>query len=163
MAGRQRQAIHASRRPPGLVCAASVLAIAGMVKLHARSAPVPDVMVAGTAGQILRGQAIANSFCGACHERNGPLIGGRDVANDLSIPVGSFMTANLTPAGELSLEGHLPAQPQALHHKTDRHADRASLLQCIGELGFAQPQAAQLICARPSIARCTVSSLSRAE
>jgi hypothetical protein len=43
----------------------SVLTIAGLLKLHARSVPVPDFKVAGTAEQIQRGQAIANSFCGA--------------------------------------------------------------------------------------------------
>jgi hypothetical protein len=53
----------------------SVLTIAGLLKLHARSAPVPDLKVAGTAEQIQRGQAIANSFCGACHSKTGPLTG----------------------------------------------------------------------------------------
>lgn len=78
----------------------SVLTIAGLLKLHARSAPVPDLNVAGTAEQIQRGQAIANSFCGACHSKTGPLTGGMDIGKHFPFPVGSFVSSNLTPAGE---------------------------------------------------------------
>ena len=38
------------------------------------------------------------------------------------------------------LKGHLSAQPQTLHHEPYGHADRATLLQRYGELGFAQPR-----------------------
>jgi mono/diheme cytochrome c family protein len=48
----------------------------GLLKLHAGDAPVPDLKIAGTREQIQRGQAIANSFCGACHSRTGVLTGG---------------------------------------------------------------------------------------
>src|SRR2546423_11197668 len=51
----------------------SILTIAGLLKLHIRTAPVPDLKVAGAAEQIQRGQAIANSFCDACHSGTGPL------------------------------------------------------------------------------------------
>jgi mono/diheme cytochrome c family protein len=74
----------------------SVLTIAGLLKLHTRSAPVPDLKVAGTPEQIQRGQAIVNSFCGACHSKTGPLTGGVDVGKDFPIPVGSFVSSNLT-------------------------------------------------------------------
>jgi uncharacterized membrane protein YcjF (UPF0283 family) len=40
---------------------ASVLTIVGLFKLHTRSAPVPDLKVAGTREQIQRGQAIADA------------------------------------------------------------------------------------------------------
>jgi cytochrome c553 len=80
----------------------SVLTIAGLFKLPARSAPVPDLKVAGTAEQIQRGQAIANSFCGACHSKTGPLTGGVDIGKDFPIPVGSFVSSNLTPAGQVN-------------------------------------------------------------
>lgn len=79
-----------------------VLAIAGLYKMHARSAPVPDLKVAGTPEQIQRGQAIADSFCGGCHSTTGPLTGGMEVGEDFPIPVGSFVASNLTPAGQLS-------------------------------------------------------------
>jgi mono/diheme cytochrome c family protein len=80
----------------------SVLTIAGLVKLHTRGASVPDLKIAGTPKQIQRCQAIANSFCGACHSKTGPLTGGGDIGKDFPIPVGSFVSSNLTPAGQLN-------------------------------------------------------------
>jgi mono/diheme cytochrome c family protein len=80
----------------------SLLAIAGLLKLQARSAPLPDVKVALTPEQIQRGEAIANSFCDGCHSKTGALTGGADLGKDISIPIGSFVSSNLTPAGQLS-------------------------------------------------------------
>jgi mono/diheme cytochrome c family protein len=80
----------------------SVLTIAGLVKLHTRSAPVPDLKVAGTPDQIQRGQAIATSFCDACHSTTGPLTGGEDIGEHFPMPVGSFVSSNLTPAGQVN-------------------------------------------------------------
>jgi mono/diheme cytochrome c family protein len=80
----------------------SVLTIAGLFKLRTRSAPVPYLKVAGTPEQIQRGQAIADSFCGACHSKTGPLIGGTDIGKDLPMPVGTLVSSNLTPAGQLN-------------------------------------------------------------
>jgi mono/diheme cytochrome c family protein len=79
-----------------------VLAIAGSIKQHSRSAPVPEVRIVGTADQLRRGAAIVDSFCAACHSKYGPLTGGMDVGKELAAPVGSFITSNLTPAGALS-------------------------------------------------------------
>jgi cytochrome c553 len=81
----------------------SIVAIAGAFKLHLhlRSAPVPDLRVTGSSEQILRGKVIAESFCGACHSRTGTLTGGVDIGKDFPIPVGSFISSNLTPAGPL--------------------------------------------------------------
>jgi cytochrome c553 len=78
----------------------SGLAIAGQLKLQSRSAPIPQVNVAGTAEQVQRGRAIANSFCEACHA--GELSGGLDIGEHFPISVGSFTSANLTPAGRIS-------------------------------------------------------------
>lgn len=61
------------------VACVSVLALAGLMKLHTRRAPVPALKVAGTPDQIQRGQAIATSFCDACHSTTGPLTGGEDI------------------------------------------------------------------------------------
>ena len=66
------------------------------------SGSIPDLKVAGTPEQIQRGQAIANSFCDACHSKTGPLTGGVDLSKDFPIPVGSFVSSNLTPAGRLN-------------------------------------------------------------
>jgi mono/diheme cytochrome c family protein len=76
--------------------------IAGMFKLHARSAALPDMKVAGTSSQIERGRAITDGFCGACHSKTGLLTGGVDIGDHFPIPVGSFVSSNLTPAGDLS-------------------------------------------------------------
>jgi cytochrome c553 len=80
----------------------SVLAVVGVFRLHSRSAPVPDLKIASTPTQIQRGQAIANSFCSACHSRTGHFTGDMDIGKDFPIPVGSFVSSNLTPAGPLS-------------------------------------------------------------
>ena len=80
----------------------SALMIVGLVKLHTRSALVPDVKIAGSSEQIQRGQAIAHSFCDACHSKTGSLTGGLDVAKEIPMPIGSLVSANLTPAGRLS-------------------------------------------------------------
>jgi mono/diheme cytochrome c family protein len=80
---------------------ASALTIAGLHKLHARTAPIPELSVGRTPELVHRGQAIADSFCSACHSNNGPLSGGEDIGDHFPIPVGSFVSANLTPAGRL--------------------------------------------------------------
>jgi mono/diheme cytochrome c family protein len=80
----------------------SVILVVGLFKLHARSAPTLDLKVAGTPEQIVRGQAISDGFCSSCHSRTGTLTGGLDLAEDLPVPIGSFVASNLTPAGQLS-------------------------------------------------------------
>ena len=79
----------------------SAIAIAGLLKLNMRSAPVQELQVARTPEQIERGHAIAESFCGACHSKTGTLTGGVDIGKHLPIPVGSFVSANLTPVGRV--------------------------------------------------------------
>lgn len=81
--------------------ALSILAIAGLDRLYARSAPIPNLKVAGAPGEILRGGEIVRSFCDTCHSQTGPLTGGRDIGKGFPIPIGSFVSANLTPAGSL--------------------------------------------------------------
>ena len=78
-----------------------VLSISGLWRAHSRTAPVPDLKITATAARIQRGQAIVDSFCSSCHSTTGSLTGGRDMSKDLSIPIGSFVSSNLTPAGEL--------------------------------------------------------------
>jgi cytochrome c553 len=80
----------------------SVLTVVGMFRLHTRSAPVPDLEIAGTPAQIRRGRAIDDSFCSACHSKTGHLTGDLDIGKNFPIPVGSFVSSNLTPAGPLS-------------------------------------------------------------
>jgi hypothetical protein len=73
-----------------------------LFKLHARRAPTLDLKVAGTPQQIQRGQAISDGLCSGCHSITGTLTGGRKFGKNFPIPVGSFVSSNLTPAGQLS-------------------------------------------------------------
>ena len=82
-----------------LVSSVSALTATGLVKQHARSAPLPSVKVELTPERIARGKAVTDSFCSGCHKT--ALTGGGDLAEDLPINIGSFVAANLTPAGPL--------------------------------------------------------------
>jgi mono/diheme cytochrome c family protein len=82
----------------------SILAVVGLIKAYTpRTAPVPDLKVAGTPQQIERGQHIADTFCTSCHSvsKELPLTGGIDLGKDFPMPLGSFVSSNLTPAGPL--------------------------------------------------------------
>ena len=82
----------------------SVIMLIGMVKVYSpRSAPVPDLKVAGTPEQIARGEHLAGSFCASCHSATNelPLTGGVDLGKDFPLPLGSYVSVNLTPAGPL--------------------------------------------------------------
>jgi len=82
----------------------SVLAAIGLYQLYVpRGSPVEEIQVAGTPEQIARGEHLARIECVGCHTTNGelPLSGGLDVGADLPIPLGSFVSINLTPGGPL--------------------------------------------------------------
>lgn len=83
------------------VSSAGALMTAGLVKQHARSAPVPDLKVEATPVRIARGKAVVDGFCSACHSSSGTLTGGLDIGEHFPMPVGSFVSSNLTPAGRL--------------------------------------------------------------
>jgi hypothetical protein len=84
-----------------VVSSVSTVTIAGMIKQHARHAPVPDIKAEMTPERIARGKAVADSFCDGCHTKTAPLTGGVEIGEHFPIPVGSFVTSNLTPAGSL--------------------------------------------------------------
>jgi mono/diheme cytochrome c family protein len=77
------------------------VSISGLSRAHTRTAPAPDLKIAPTAAQIQRGRAIVDSFCSGCHSTTDRLTGGKDLGKDLSAPIGSFVSSNLTPAGQL--------------------------------------------------------------
>jgi mono/diheme cytochrome c family protein len=83
------------------VSSVSALTIAGMVKQHARSAPVPDLKVETTPKRIARGKAVVDGYCSACHSKTGTLTGGENAGDHFPMPIGSIVSANLTPAGAL--------------------------------------------------------------
>jgi mono/diheme cytochrome c family protein len=80
----------------------SLIMVVGLFKLHARTAPAPITKVAGTPEQIQRGKAISDGFCSACHSKTGTLTGGLDIGKDFPMPIGSFVSSNLTPVGQVS-------------------------------------------------------------
>lgn len=87
-----------------LVGLVSIMTVIGLVKNYSpRTAPIPDLKVAGTPEQIQRGEHIAAAFCTSCHSVNKklPLTGGVDLGKDIPIPLGAFVSTNLTPAGPL--------------------------------------------------------------
>ncbi|WMT79407.1 c-type cytochrome [Bradyrhizobium sp. Ash2021] len=83
------------------VTSISALTITGMIKQHTRRAPVPDLKVEATPERIARGKALVDGFCSACHSKSGTLTGGLDIGKDFPIPIGSFVSSNLTPTGAL--------------------------------------------------------------
>jgi mono/diheme cytochrome c family protein len=83
------------------VSSVGALMIAGLVKQHARTAPMPEFKVEATPERIARGKAVADGFCSACHSSTGTLTGGLDIGEHFPLPVGSFVSSNLTPAGRL--------------------------------------------------------------
>src|SRR6516165_6877926 len=82
--------------------AISVLLVVGLFKLHARTAPAVELKISPTTEQIQRGEEISNGFCSSCHSKTGTLTGGNNIGEDLPVPVGAFVSSNLTPAGPLS-------------------------------------------------------------
>ena len=84
--------------------AIAVVSSIGLAKMNAAtSIPVPNITVAGTPEQIAHGQYIASLGCVGCHgvKEQFPLAGGTDMAGEIPMPIGSIVTANLTPGGVL--------------------------------------------------------------
>lgn len=86
------------------VALVGVLMLIGMLKVYpSRTAPVPDLKITASSEQIVRGQHLANSFCASCHSTTNelPLTGGVDLGKDFPMPLGAFVSVNLTPGGPL--------------------------------------------------------------
>jgi cytochrome c553 len=76
----------------------------GLYKYYTpKHTPAPQLTIEGTPEQIARGEHLAGAFCVACHSTTGdfPMSGGFDLAKDIQIQLGSFVSSNLTPAGPL--------------------------------------------------------------
>jgi len=96
------------RHKPAALLSAAVTLLSGVVlvglyELHARSAPVSDLKVAGTPEQIERGRAISVGFCSACHSKTGTLTGDLDIGDDFPVPIGKFVSSILT---RIAQSGH---------------------------------------------------------
>ena len=76
----------------------------GLAKMYVpTSEPAPNLKVEGTPEQIARGKYLAYIGCAGCHGTNEefPLTGGTDFAQEIPMPIGSIVSANLTPGGVL--------------------------------------------------------------
>ena len=83
----------------------TIIAAVGLVRLYAPAGtPVQALQVAGTPEQIARGEHLANTFCVECHSPTGelPMIGGVDLGKEIPLPLGQFISVNLTPGGPLA-------------------------------------------------------------
>jgi len=87
-----------------VLAAVSVTDAIGLYRFYApRGSPVAALQVAGTPEQIARGEHLARIECVGCHTTNGqlPLSGGRNLGEEIPIPLGDFYSINLTPGGPL--------------------------------------------------------------
>lgn len=91
--------------------------------------PPPNLQVQGTPAQIARGQHIAEMFCVGCHTTNGelPLVGGRNMGKEIPMPIGDFISVNLTPAGPLKnwTDGEIM---RVLREGVDRNGKRLAIM-----------------------------------
>lgn len=83
----------------------SAVSARGLWTLYSpRGRAIRDIKVEATPERIARGRHIANTSCVGCHTLNGqlPLSGGRNLSDEIKIPLGDLYTINLTPAGPLA-------------------------------------------------------------
>lgn len=86
---------------------ALVMAVTGGIGIKQiylpNASPAPEMSVVSSPERVQRGEYLANSFCVECHSTTGemPMTGGIDFAEDIPLPLGSMVSANITPAGVL--------------------------------------------------------------
>lgn len=83
---------------------ALVIGLVGFIKMSAPpNHPVSAVKVASTSEQVARGQYLARVLCASCHSTANelPLSGGKNISDDVGLPLGSLYASNLTLAGDL--------------------------------------------------------------
>jgi cytochrome c553/mono/diheme cytochrome c family protein len=116
--------------------------------------PVKEIQVDGTPEQVERGRHLAAAFCVECHSPTAdfPMTGGVDLGKDLPINLGSFYSANLTPAGRIgdwtdgelfrSLRDNVDADGQRLVSMANtnvRHISDEDMLALIAFLRSQEP------------------------
>lgn len=91
-----------------LTLVAFVISLVGWIGIfryyNPPSSPAKEIIVEGTPEQIARGEHLAAAFCVECHSTTAefPMTGGVDVGESLPLKLGSYYSANLTPAGRIS-------------------------------------------------------------
>ena len=116
-----------------LTLVVSLVAVLGLVGVFKYFNPphttVKDIQVEGTQEQVARGQHLAAAFCVECHSttKDFPMSGGVDVGRDLPVNLGSFYSANLTPAGPLKdwTDGEIF---RALRDNVDKDGKRLAMM-----------------------------------
>ena len=111
----------------------SLVAVLGLVGVFRYFNPphntVKEIKVEGTQEQIARGQHLAAAFCVECHSttKDFPMSGGVDIGRDLPVNLGSFYSANLTPAGPLQgwTDGEIF---RALRENVDKDGKRLAMM-----------------------------------
>jgi len=87
-----------------LLTLVSVLVTLGFYSTYSpRGNPVVEETVSITPERVARGQHIAEAICSSCHSLDDslPLSGGKNIAEDIPMPLGNLTPPNLTPAGNL--------------------------------------------------------------
>jgi len=87
-----------------LLVLVTLLVVVGFFKTYLpRGNPVVEETVSVTPERVARGQHIAEVICASCHSLNDnlPLSGGKNVVEDVGMPLGNLTPPNLTPAGPL--------------------------------------------------------------
>jgi mono/diheme cytochrome c family protein len=116
-----------------LTLVVSLVAVLGLVGVFRYYNPphnaVQEIKVEGAPEQIARGQHLASAFCVECHSttRDFPMTGGVDIGRDIPINLGSFFSANLTPAGPLKdwTDGEIF---RALRDNVDKDGKRLAMM-----------------------------------
>jgi mono/diheme cytochrome c family protein len=111
----------------------SLVAVLGLVGFFRYFNPpqsaAKEIQVQGTQEQVERGQHLASAFCVECHSttKDFPMSGGVDVGRDLPVDLGSFYSANLTPAGPLKdwTDGEIF---RALRDNVDKDGKRLAMM-----------------------------------
>ena len=83
----------------------TVIALVGLIRLYQPvGSPVQALTVEITPERVARGEHLANAFCVDCHSSTGqlPMTGGVDLGADIPMPLGQFISVNLTTAGPLA-------------------------------------------------------------
>ncbi|MEP7384658.1 MAG: cytochrome c, partial [Gemmatimonadota bacterium] len=86
------------------LCAVLVVSAKGMSTMYlAQAVPVPAVRIAGTPGQLARGEYLVRIACVGCHgDEKLPLTGGLDFASEVPFPIGKLVAENIAPDGKIS-------------------------------------------------------------
>jgi mono/diheme cytochrome c family protein len=114
-----------------LLCgAASILGFIGLRWLYGVvPAAVVDTAIAATPERVARGDYLVHIACVGCHGMNQqlPLAGGVDIAEDIPVPIGKLVSANIAPDGILKdrSDGELF---RALRHGVGKSGRRLPLM-----------------------------------